>query len=368
MPLAPPPHQHPPLASRPAPRPASHDLFSTRQSASTFNQPLGFDTSSVRSMSGMFSVRSARALWPPAFSWTLPVHAVCTTTAPTPPSHLPARTSPRFVCPPCASQQASSFNQLLSFDTSKVTSMHTMFTVRSRACPGSQLSIPVHAACSRRHPPPLPPPGPHFGPHLMPSLRLGMPGRAGVQSAAELRHVQRHRHELHVLRALRACPGPHSLELGPPRACRLGRGRPMRCRLPAARTSSRIVCPPSTRQLAYAFNQPLRFDTSKVTTMSDMFYVRSARALAPSLGSGPPRARRFRCRHTAPTALSPPGPHLALHRMPSLRLSRTRPCPTQTSCSSVARGRATRTIPVIMARTGLRVAAPEDRLHVCARD
>ena len=82
----------------------------------------------------------------------------------------------------------------------------------------------------------------------------------------------------------------------------------MRCRLPAARTSSRIVCPP-TRQLAYAFNQPLSFDTSKVTTMSDMFYVRSARDLAPSLGSGPPRARRFRCRHNTPTALSPPGPH-----------------------------------------------------------
>ena len=105
MPLAPPPHQHPPLASRPAPRPASHDLFSTRQSASTFNQPLGFDTSSVRSMGGMFSVRSARALWPPAFSVVDPPRACrgCTTTAPTPPSHLPARTSPRFVCAPCDS-------------------------------------------------------------------------------------------------------------------------------------------------------------------------------------------------------------------------------------------------------------------------
>ena len=229
----------------------------------------------------MFSVRSARALWPPAFSWTLPVHAVCTTTAPTPPSHLPARTSPRFVCPPCASQQASSFNQLLSFDTSKVTSMHTMFTVRSRACPGSQLSIPVHAACSRRHPPPLPPPGPHFGPHLMPSLRLGMPGRAGVQSAAELRHVQRHRHELHVLRALRACPGPPSLELGPPRACRLRRRRPTLTPpgpyIPLPSSHARL----STRQNAYAFNQALSsFDTSKVTNMGPMFTVRSARAPA----------------------------------------------------------------------------------------
>jgi len=36
----------------------------------------------------------------------------------------------------------------------------------------------------------------------------------------------------------------------------------------------------STRQLAWAFNQPLSFDTSKVTTMFSMFQVRSARALA----------------------------------------------------------------------------------------
>ena len=38
---------------------------------------------------------------------------------------------------------------------------------------------------------------------------------------------------------------------------------------------------PSTRQDARAFNQPLSFDTSKVTYMSYMFYVRSARALTP---------------------------------------------------------------------------------------
>ena len=32
-------------------------------------------------------------------------------------------------------------------------------------------------------------------------------------------------------------------------------------------------------QEAYAFNQPLSFDTSRVTSMSYMFFVRSARAL-----------------------------------------------------------------------------------------
>ena len=39
---------------------------------------------------------------------------------------------------------------------------------------------------------------------------------------------------------------------------------------------------PSTRQYASVFNQPLSFDTSKVTNMRDMFFVRSARALAPT--------------------------------------------------------------------------------------
>ena len=39
---------------------------------------------------------------------------------------------------------------------------------------------------------------------------------------------------------------------------------------------------PSTRQVASAFNQPLSFDTSSVTTMSNMFFVRSLRVpLAP---------------------------------------------------------------------------------------
>ena len=36
---------------------------------------------------------------------------------------------------------------------------------------------------------------------------------------------------------------------------------------------------PSTRQFATAFNQPLSFDTSKVTKFDLMFEVRSLRAL-----------------------------------------------------------------------------------------
>ena len=39
------------------------------------------------------------------------------------------------------------------------------------------------------------------------------------------------------------------------------------------------MVPLFTRQAARAFNQPLSFDASSVTSMASMFYVRSARAL-----------------------------------------------------------------------------------------
>ena len=63
----------------------------------------------------------------------------------------------------------------------------------------------------------------------------------------------------------------------------------------------------STRQGASAFNQPLSFDTSKVTDMSRMFWVRYARALCPSLESSPPRAHAA-CTRPTPYIESP-GPH-----------------------------------------------------------
>ena len=92
-----------------------------------------------------------------------------------------------------------SFNQPLSLNTSSVTNMYFMFYVRS--------SLP--RICSRAlpcTPPPACQPG-HLPPHRMPSLRLSA-ARVGVQPAAELRHLQRHEHGLHVHRALRACLGP----------------------------------------------------------------------------------------------------------------------------------------------------------------
>ena len=59
------------------------------------------------------------------------------------------------------------------------------------------------------------------------------------------------------------------------------------------------------------FNQPLSFDTSSVTTMRYMFYVRSARALPPTALS---RALPVCMPLASPAlnALTPPGPHLSL--------------------------------------------------------
>ena len=84
--------------------------------------------------------------------------------------------------------------------------------------------------------------------------------------------------------------------------------RCMRGRRPLAapRRPPRIVYPLSTRQLAYAFNQPLNFDTSRVINMDEMFEVHSTRALRP----GPSLAFPLHC----PLHARPPPPH----RLPSI--------------------------------------------------
>ena len=117
--------------------PASYARLMTRQGAWSFNQPLRFDTSSVTDMSGMFWVRSAPARPP------LPVLALACTLLvllrhPTP-SRRPARMRPAPYARLMTRQFASVFNQPLSFDTSKVTTMYQMFHVRSaRALPPPQ--------------------------------------------------------------------------------------------------------------------------------------------------------------------------------------------------------------------------------------
>eukprot|EP00964_Phaeocystis_antarctica_P051097 scaffold29795_cov46-Phaeocystis_antarctica.AAC.1 len=241
----------------PGPQLAPHRMCSpsdSRQYALAFNQPLSFDTSSVRDMNHMFFVRSSPCPAPnlqssPSCTLRAPRSSVASRAAPRPARYalrstlgrkrrlesllpaacaafvrrLPGRsTSPRSAFPPVDSRQyASAFNQPLTFDTSSVRDMNHMFRVRSPPWPAPNLhsSPPLNAACPvvARRPP---------------------ASRAAPR------------------------PAPHALL--------------------------------STRQRATAFNQPLSFDTSSVMTMESMFSVLSARALAPGLQLGPPRARRLR--------------------------------------------------------------------------
>eukprot|EP00964_Phaeocystis_antarctica_P008224 scaffold4429_cov36-Phaeocystis_antarctica.AAC.2 len=111
--------------------------------------------------------------------------------------------------------------------------MVAMFDVRSSPCPAPDLqSSPfLHAACAvvaRRSPACRPA---FLAPHRMPFFRLSA-GRVGVQPAAELRHLQRHGHALHVRRA-RSYPMPcpqSAVEPFSARCLRRGRLPPPACR------------------------------------------------------------------------------------------------------------------------------------------
>ncbi len=90
--------------------PASHAPLWTRQNTNAFNESLSIDTSSVRDMQYMFQVRTA------------PAHT---------PFRLLARLPPSQHASLCTRQGAAAFNQPLTFDTSSVTTMKYMFSVRA---------------------------------------------------------------------------------------------------------------------------------------------------------------------------------------------------------------------------------------------
>ena len=124
----------------------------------------------------------------------------------------------------------------------------------------------------------LTPPGPHLFPHLMPALSTRQSASVFNQPLSFDTSKVTNMGNMFYVRSARAL-GP-SLESGHPRACRLRRRHPTPpgpYTVPLIASHARL----STLQKAYKFNQPLNFDTSKVTIMSFMFYVRSARALAP---------------------------------------------------------------------------------------
>jgi surface protein len=158
-------------------------------------------------------------------------------------------------------------------------------------------------------------------------------------------------------------PAPHILHSRAAAASRLPARSPPRTVRPA--------CDP--RQHAEAFNADISgWDTSRVTDMRYMFNVRCSprpapRAPQPAVAPSPLHAacvHRDCARTPAEAARTSP----LIPRTPSLRLGSTHsPCPPPTSCTSAARGRATRPSTTGMARAGRRKAAPEALTEVCVR-
>ena len=90
---------------------------------------------------------------------------------------------------------------------------------------------------------------------------------------------------------------------------------------PAARSPPRTVCPAcDPRQGAKAFNQPLSWDTSRVTRMGSMFLVRRSPRFAPAI-SAVAAISPARCVHTV-------SPAARLSRLPA----RSPPCTVCPAC------------------------------------
>ena len=151
-----------PTLSRPRPTPhsASYALFSTRQYASAFNQPLSFDTSSVTDMTQMFHAA--------AFNQPLSFDT----------SNVTTMHAMFYV--------AAAFNQPLSFDTSSVTNMYVMFLVRfahalySPPSLHSQALTPCMPRVHCRRPMPSRSQPAHLAPHRTLSFRLGRARRCST--------------------------------------------------------------------------------------------------------------------------------------------------------------------------------------------
>ena len=111
-----------------------------------------------------------------------------------------------------------------------------------RACPPAfSQALPLRAACAAAAPHALPPPRARTSPCCIACPSLGSAGRVGVQPAAELRHVQRDEHALHIPRALASrAMAPQRLVWPSPSTRRLRRRSPTPSRLPD-RTSPLIT-------------------------------------------------------------------------------------------------------------------------------
>ena len=154
--------------------------------------------------------------------------------------------------------------------------MYGMFYVRSaRALAPTALgrALPVYADCVATTQRPHASRAVSLFPHRIPAP-FDSAVRVSVQPAAQLRYVQGHDHAQHVLRARSArALAPKALSRAVPvhAACVAANQRPHASRAAPLPTSHARL---STRQIASVFNQPLSFDTSKVTEMGYMLAVR----------------------------------------------------------------------------------------------
>ena len=278
---------------------------------------------------------------PSLLSRAHPVHMPIASLPPHALTRLPGRTSSRATCPLFHSTQgAAVFNQPLSFDTSKVTNMHRMLFVRSARAPAPTAlsrSLPVHAACvAATQRPHASRAAPHRASHARLSTRqwaykFNQPLSFDTSKVTNM-------HQMFYVRSARALPPTHAA---------LNRTLPVHadCVAPTPRPHASRPAPHrasharlSARQGVTAFNQPLSFDTSKVTDMGYMFDVSSARALTPTALTRalPVHADCVAATHSA---LTPPGPHLFSHRMPAFRLGSARTRSTSRSASTRPRSR-----------------------------
>ena len=193
---------------------------------------------------------------------------------------------------------ATAFNQPLDFDTSSVTTMESMFYVRFTRVPRpiKRWGPPLHAVLASLQPIALSAPGSHLARNVCSPLWTRQKATAFNQPLSFNTSSVTSMEEMFYVRS--------TLVLRSYSSRTFSRARCMRSRNPPrhpwllARTPFRTVCSPlSTRQKAKAFNKPLSFDTSSVTTMEEMFKVHSPRILRSDSIVEPSRARCMRGRN-----------------------------------------------------------------------
>ena len=258
------------------------------------------------------------------------------------------------------------------------------------ACAASPRPAPPNLLCHTRPPPCMlrahhnrspraashsPQPAPHRVPRLRP---LGSTRRPSTSRSAGTPPASRTCTSMFYVRCLPApcAPQPALCHTRPsPCMLRAHHNRsPRAASQPAARPAPCALLA-TPRQGATAFNQPLSWDTSRVTSMDEMFLVRCLPARPAPPKSVVAALSPARCLHRDLAPRTPAGgagscasPLIARTHALLVRLGRAHPpSPPPTSCASAARGRAPPpSPPLAMARAGRLEAATEALSPRCA--